>query len=484
MSRRFVFVLLIALVTAWPAAAFADAPSAWMTTGDQKNLLTEQPSRAFGDPVSGAPTITIDPSQTFQKMEGVGASITDSSAHLLAESRYRDSIMSDLFDPVRGIGLSYLRQPMGASDFVQGPHYTYDDLPAGQTDFKMERFSIGHDRAQIIPLLRQALALNPNVKIMGTPWSPPAWMKTNDSLVGGRFIDQQRYYDAYARYFLRFVQDYEKAGVPIDALTLQNEPQNRNPSGYPGMDFRDPEEAHLVATVGPQLRKAGLKAKLLGYDHNWSLHPNDVGPPDDPANPDYAASLLSNPDANKWLAGTAYHCYSGDPSSQSALHDRFPAKDIYFTECSGIVSGNPQTTFPDTLHWHTRYLTIGAVRNWAKTVITWNMALDPNGGPHNGGCDTCTGVVTIEPKTGKATRTADYYVLGHYSKFVKPGAVRIGSTVDGNIWDVAFRNPDGSIVLIANNDDWGTGSQRFNVRLGDQEFSYELPAGAVVTFVI
>ena len=455
-----------------------------MTTGDRANLLTEQPSSAFGAPVDGAPTITVDQSQAYQRMEGVGASITDSSAHLLAESPQRDAIMRDLFDPQDGIGLSYLRQPMGASDFVAGPHYTYDDLPAGQTDFGMRQFSVAHDRAQILPLLRQALALNPNLKLMGTPWSPPAWMKTNGSLVGGRFIDQQRYYDAYSRYFVKFVKAYKSAGVPVDALTLQNEPQNRNPSGYPGMDFRDTEEAKLVETLGPQLRNAGLKTKILGYDHNWSLHPNDIGPPDDPANPDYAKSLLSDPGANKYLAGTAFHCYSGDPESQTTLHDLFPAKDIYFTECSGIVSGNPATTFPDTLHWHTRYLTVGAVRNWAKTVITWNMALDPSGGPHNGGCDTCTGVVTIDPATGQATKEADYYVLGHYSKFVKPGAVRIGSTVDGNIWDVAFRNPDGSIIVIAVNDDWGTGSQRFNLQSGGNEFSYDLPAGAVVTFKV
>ena len=476
--------LFIALLAAFPVAASAAEPRAWMTTGDQANLLTEQPASAFGDPVEGAPTVTVDPSQSFQRMEGFGASITDSSAHLLAESSHRDEIMSDLFDPQQGLGLSYLRQPMGASDFVAGPHYTYDDLPPGQTDFAMRHFSVQHDRAQILPLLRQALALNPNLKLMATPWSPPAWMKTNQSLVGGRFIDQSPYYEAYARYFVKFVQAYKQAGVPIDALTLQNEPQNRYPSGYPGMDFRDQEEARLVKALGPQLRRTGLQTKLLGYDHNWSLHPNDVGPPDDPANPDYAKSLLSDPGANRYLAGTAFHCYFGDPQSQSDLHDAFPTKDIYFTECSGSQSGNPATTFPDTLHWHTRYLTVGAVRNWAKTVITWNLALDPSGGPHNGGCGTCFGVVTIDPATGRATPTADYYVFGHVTKFVRPGAVRIGSSVAGNIWDVAFRNPDGSTVVVAVNDDWGSGSQRFNLQSGDREFSYDLPAGAVVTFVL
>jgi glucosylceramidase len=478
--------LLIALAALLPAGApAAGSPArAWLTTGDKANLLTEQPAEALAAPVPDAPTISVDPARRYQRMEGLGASITDSSAHLLTHSPHRDAIMRSLFDPRAGLGLSYLRQPMGASDFVAGPHYTYDDVPAGQTDFALRHFSIAHDRAEILPLLRQARALNPALKIMATPWSPPAWMKTNDSLVGGRFKDDPRVYDAYARYFVRFVQEYKRAGVPIDAITLQNEPQNRAPSGYPGMDLRDDEEARLVVAVGRELRRAGLHTKILGYDHNWSLHPNDVGPPDDPANPEYARSLLSNPDARRYLAGTAFHCYSGDPERQSALHDLFPQKDIYFTECSGTLSGDPATTFPDTLHWHTRFLTVGAVRNWAKTVITWNLALDPAGGPHNGGCGTCFGVVTIDPATGHATPTADYYVFGHVTRFIRPGAVRIDSTVAGNAWNVAFRNPDGSIVLVAVNDDWGTTTQHFNVSAGGTAFSYALPAGAVATFVL
>jgi glucosylceramidase len=237
--------------------------------------------------------------------------------------------MRSLFDPRQGLGLSYLRQPMGASDFVAGPHYTYDDVGAGQTDFGLKRFSIAHDRAEILPLLRQALRLNPSLKIMATPWSPPAWMKTNDSLVGGRFKDDPRVYAAYAQYFVRFVQEYP---------------------------------------VGRAFQRAGIRTQILGYDHNWALHPNDVGPPGDAANPEYAASLLANPAARHYLAGTAFHCYFGDPQRQSDLHDAFPQKDVYFTECSGALSGDPATTFPDTLHRHTRFLTVGAVRNWAKTA--------------------------------------------------------------------------------------------------------------------
>jgi glucosylceramidase len=478
--------LLIALAALLPAAAPAGGGPArvWLTTGDRASLLAEQPADALGAPAPDAPTISIDQAHSYQRIEGLGASITDSSAHLLAHSPRRDAIMRSLFDPRAGLGLSYLRQPMGASDFVAGPHYTYDDVPAGETDFALRRFSIAHDRAEILPLLRQARALNPALKVMATPWSPPAWMKTSGSLIGGRLIDDPRIYRAYARYFVRFVQEYRRAGVPIDAITLQNEPQNRAPSGYPGMDLRDDEEARLAVAVGRELQRAGLRTKILGYDHNWALHPNDVGPPQDPANPEYARSLLSDPGAHRYLAGTAFHCYSGDPERQSALHDLFPQKDVYFTECSGTLSGDPATTFPDTLHWHTRFLTVGAVRNWAKTVITWNLALDPAGGPHNGGCDTCIGVVTVHPATGEATPTADYYVLGHVTRFIRPGAVRIGSTIAGNAWNVAFRNPDGSIVLLVVNDDWGTTVQRFNVSGAGAPFSYTLPAGAVATFVL
>jgi glucosylceramidase len=485
-TRRHVLpVLALAATLAGGAPAMgADRARVWMTTGDRSNLLREQSDASMSPPAQGVPTITVDPSQRFQRIDGFGASITDSSAHLIAESRSRDQIMRDLFDPKAGIGLSYLRQPMGASDFVKGPHYTYDDMPAGRTDFGMARFSVAHDERQILPLLRQARRYNRNLKVMGTPWSPPAWMKTNGSLVGGSFIDDKRYYDAYTKYFVKFVQAYERAGVPVDAVTLQNEPQNRFPFEYPGMDFRDTEEARLVKSVGPAFQKAGLDTKIFGYDHNWSLHPNDVGPPDDQANPQYAKSLLDDPGAKRWLDGTAFHCYFGDPSAQSELHDAHPDRNIYFTECSGLVSGDPKTSFPDTLHWHTRYLTIGAVRNWAKNVITWNLALDPQNGPHNGGCDTCMGVVTVDPATGEATREGDYYVMAHVTKFVEKGAVRIGSTVEGNIWNVAFRNTDGSTVVLVNNDDWGTGSQRFNLRMGSKELSYDLPAGAVATFVL
>jgi glucosylceramidase len=424
LTAALVLALVTVLATAGAAlAAGPAAPRVWLTTGDQAHLLEAQAPAALGAADPAAPTIAVDPATTYQRVEGFGASITDSSAKVLAASPDRARIMRDLFDPGDGLGLSYLRQPMGASDFVSGPHYTYDDVPAGRTDFEMQHFSIAHDRAQILPLLREALRLNPALKVMATPWSPPAWMKTNASLVGGRFVHRRRAGVQRVRALLREVRRCVPQGRCPDRCAHAPE---RAASAYPGMDFRDTEEARLVKAVGPALQRAGLgRTKLLGFDHNWTLHPNDGGPADDPANPNYARDLLSDPGAARWLAGTAFHCYSGDPSAQTAPHDAFPAKDIYFSECSGSQSADPATTFRDTLHWHTANLTVGAVRNWAKTVITWNLALDPSGGPHNGGCGTCFGVVTIDPATGKATPTADYYVLGHVTRFVRPGAVRI-----------------------------------------------------------
>ncbi len=462
----------------------------WITTPDGQLTMSDQGTVAFGTAAPTATTVTIDPTRTFQTMTGFGGSITDSSATVLygLSPSARDAAMRDLFDPVNGDGLSFLRQPIGASDFVASAAYTYDDLAPGQTDYLQRHFSIGHDEAQILPLLRRAEQLNPHLSIMATPWSPPAWMKTGGSLSGGRLIDDPKIYASYALYLLRFVEAYRAQGVTIDLITVQNEPQNRTPAGYPGTDMPASQEEQVIADLGPMLRLAGLKTKILAYDHNWSEHPNDVAatPPDETSDiNDYPQEVLSSP-AAAWISGTAYHCYFGDPSAMTALHDQFPAKDIYFTECSGSQSSDPANTFSDTLKWHARNLIIGATRNWAKSVVNWNVALDPSGGPHVGGCATCTPILTIG-SDGTVTRNAEYYALGHLSRFVRPGAVRIASTSfgttgwNGQIMDVAFRNPDGSTVLVAHNEN--DNPQSFSVSENGQSFDYTLPGGALATFV-
>jgi glucosylceramidase len=496
-QRRFFVVLGAVALTAAvvpPAAASADgggpAARVWVTSADRAELMHDRGTVAFGTRPTGELTITVDPSRTYQTMDGFGASITDSSAAVLyrLDPAARERAVRSLFDPARGIGVSALRQPIGSSDFTDEPHYTYDDMPAGQTDFALAHFSVAHDQAQILPLLRRAKALNPRLTVIATPWSPPAWMKTTDSLIGGRLKDDPRVYAAYARYFVKFVQAYRAAGVPVDFLTVQNEPQNRQPNAYPGMDLPVAQEVKLIEAVGPALRAAGLRTRILAYDHNWATHPGDIAttPPGEDPETDYPYEVLDSP-AARWVAGTAYHCYFGDPSAQTALHDAHPDKGIWFTECSGShgPTDPPAKFFRDTLTFHARNITIGTTRNWAKTAITWNIALDATGGPHNGGCDTCTGLLTLEAD-GTVSTNAEYYTIGHLSKFVRPGAVRIASTSfgttgwNGQIMDVAFRNPDGSTALVVHNEN--DDPRTFAVSVGGRSFDYTLPGGALATF--
>ncbi|WP_020386757.1 discoidin domain-containing protein [Kribbella catacumbae] len=464
----------------------------WVTTPDRAELLHERAPVAFGKGPSAQTTITVDPGTKYQSMDGFGASITDSSAAVLYRltPAVRDQTMRSLFDRDQGIGVSFLRQVVGSSDFTAAPqHYTYDDVPAGQTDFPLRHFTISHDQAQILPLLRRAKQLNPSLKVMATPWSPPAWMKTGDSLVGGRLKDDPAIYNAYARYLVKFVKAYEAAGVPVDFLSVQNEPQHRKPSGYPGTDMPVRQQAAVIEQLGPLLRAYSPRTKILGYDHNWSTHPGDVNntPPGEDPETDYPYQLLDSP-ASKWLAGTAYHCYSGNPSAQTALQQTFPDKGIWFTECSGSHGPNdtPAQIFRGTLTWHARTLMLGTTRNWSKSVVNWNIALDDKGGPYNGGCTTCTGLVTVQPD-GSVSTDAEYYTIGHLSKFVRTGAVRIASTSygttgwNGQLMSSAFRNPDGSTALLVHNEN--DEPRTFAVAVGDQSFEYTLPGGAIGTFV-
>ncbi|MBY8879351.1 discoidin domain-containing protein [Actinacidiphila acidipaludis] len=475
-----------------PASSQSVRASVWVTTADGAQRLQQQAPVDFHPGGSDLTTITVDPGRRYQSVDGFGGALTDSSAAVLSSlpAADRDAAMRELFDPSQGIGVSFLRQPVGSSDFTASPtHYTYDDMPAGQTDFALRHFSIAHDQKQILPLLRQAERLNPQLTVMATPWSPPAWMKDGDSLVGGHLKDDPRIYQAYARYLVKFVQAYAAAGVHIDYLTVQNEPQNRKPNAYPGTDLPVQQETAVIEALGPLLREASPHTRILAYDHNWTTHPDDIKTAqqmgEDPQT-DYPYQVLDSP-AAKWIAGTAYHCYSGDPSAQTALHDAHPDKGIWFTECSGShgATDTPPQIFRGTLTWHARTITVGTTRNWAKSVADWNLALDPQGGPHNGGCDTCTAFLTVAPDH-TVTTNAEYFTIGHLSKFVKPGAVRIGSTNygttgwNGQITDVAFTNPDGSTALVVHNEN--DNPRSFAVAVGGQSFAYTLPGGALATF--
>lgn len=448
-------------------AATGTAVSVWETTADQSQLLAPQTGATFAPGSSSASqTITVDPSTTYQSMTGFGASLTDSSAWLIDNSPQRNTIMSKLFDPNTGIGLDFLRQPIGASDFARSV-YSYDDMPSGQSDPTLANFSIAHDDSYILPLLQQALQLNPATTVMATPWSAPGWMKSSGSMIGGSLNTAD--YQVYANYLVKFLQAYKAAGVPVALLSPQNEPEY-SPSNYPGSTLSSSDETNLIADyLGPAIKAAGLNTGILAYDHNW----------DDTS---YPSAILGDAAAAQYTAGVAWHCYAGDPSAQTTVHNAYPTKDTYFTECSGSQSSDPANTFSDSLDWQAENLIIGATRNWAKSVVTWNMALDPSGGPSMN-CTTCTGVVTVDNTAGTAAYNAEYYVLGQASKFVKPGAVRLDSNTfgSGNVEDVAFRNPDGSTAMVVLNAD-ASNAHTFGVSENGQSFTYTLPAKAVATF--
>ena len=441
--------------------------AAWVTYTDQSRLLSAEPLLSFDDRPALPTTLEIDPSQRFQSMVGFGANLTDASAWLIQKKLsepQRTALLQELFGPSPGLGFSFTRLTIGASDFSL-KHYSLDDRPAGQTDFPLAHFSLKEMQPEVLPTLHAAKAINPRLAIMASPWSAPAWMKRNDNLIQGGLRDDA--YDAFARYVVRFADAMQDQGLPLWGLTVQNEP-HFEPKDYPGMRIDSAQRARLVGQhLGPLLATRKVPLQLLDWDHNW----------DEPQSP---LQVLADPVARKYISGVAWHCYSGDVRAQGAVHDKHPDKDTYFTECSG---GDWKPHWRETLPWFMRHLIIGTTRNWARGVLLWNLALDENHGPHLGGCTDCRGVITIDSRTGVVTRNFDYYALAHASRFVRPGAVRIASDSDvARLESVAFQNADdGSIALIVLNG--AANAREFTVRIGSRSFRHNLPGASVATYL-
>jgi len=442
-----------------------------LSTHDRTQLMAAQPTVTFSASTgeAGTNTVVVDSNQQYQTVEGFGAAFTDSAAYLLeqvAQPTALTSTMSDLFTRnAGGIGLSFMRNPMGASDIARSV-YSFDDQPAGSADPTLSGFSIAHDQTDILPLIVAAKQLNPQMKIMASPWSPPGWMKNSGTMMGGTLLPAD--YTAFANYFVKYIQAYQAAGVPIDYISLQNEPLN-NTTSYPSMLMDSSTQLTVLRdSVLPALASAGLSTRVLVYDHNW----------DTPAYPD---TVLSDPTilASSQVAGTAWHGYGGAPGAQQLVQNAFPAKGAWMTEHSGGTWVSDQFT--------SDFLEITQVmRNASKAYVKWSLALDQNLGPNLtqnaslGGCNTCTPIVTVNSSTGAITKDIEFYTLGHYSKYVLPGAVRIDSSNTPFIATVAFENPDGSTALIAFNN--STASRTFTVQWGTQAFAYTLPAQAAATF--
>jgi glucosylceramidase len=474
-ARLFGALILLAaaglLATAPPARAAGETVNIWLTTTDDAagrhvvRGLQQQPPITFG---AGTGTgITVDENTRFQQFVGGGASFTDTAAWLMNSSgalsaTTRSSVMTSLFSPTSGIGLGFLRNPMGASDLARSS-YSYDDVPAGQTDQALARFSIAHDLADVVPLTKQALALNPQLKVMGSPWSAPGWMKDSGTMNGGWL--QAQYYSAYAQYFVKYLQAYQAQGIPIDFVSVQNEPTCC--AGYPSMSWNGSGLDFFMKTnLFPALHAAGLPTKVLALDWNWDAYP-DYG-----SVPVGDATVRNDPN----FGGLAWHGYGGNVAMQTTIHDQFPSLSAYDTEHSG------GTWIPDQQQEDMRNI-VDYTRNWGRTVTKWSLAVDQNMGPHNGGCGTCTGLITVhngDARSGQVDFTVEYYDMGHLTKFVRPGAFRIASTASTVVPNVAWRNPDGSKALVAYNDT--ATAQTVRVDWGGSSFAYSLPTKTTATF--
>lgn len=436
----------------------------WLTTPDQKSLLAKQPAGldfSVTQAAQAAAIIEVNEKQTYQSIDGFGYTLTGGSATLINKlpEAQKAALLQELFSTTNnGIGVSYLRISIGASDLSAEP-FSYNDLPSGQTDPDQAKFTISKEQEDLLPVLKRIVAINPAIKIMGSPWSPPTWMKDNNSFKGGSL--KPEYYASYAKYFVKYIHAMKAEGITIDAITIQNEPLH--PGNVPSMYMEAKDQAIFIKTaLGPAFKAAGIKTKIILYDHNADR-------------PDYPISILKDPEANKYVDGSAFHLYGGKIEALSQVHEAFPDKNLYFTE---QWVGGP-SNFPEDLKWHVSTLIIGATRNWSRNVLEWNLAADPAYKPHTvGGCTTCLGAITIAPKV---SRNVAYYIIGHASKFVPAGSVRIASNLVENLDNVAFKRKDGKTVLIAVNT--GKESKTFSIKHQGKTATATLPAAAVATYV-
>lgn len=436
----------------------------WLTNPDKSALFEPRKPPADLKADKETPTIEVNEQQKFQTIDGFGFALTGGSAqHLIRmEPDRRAAILRELFETDgRSIGVSYLRLTIGASD-LNDRVFTYDDLSDKQADPELKRFDLGPDKADVIPVMKEILKINPRIKILASPWSAPPWMKTNNNSKGGEL--KLEYYPAYARYLTKYVQAMEAEGIRIDAITIQNEPLN--PKNTPSMVMQAEDQAAFIkGHLGPTFRAAGIKTRIVLYDHNCDV-------------PEYATAILADPDAARYVDGSGFHLYGGKIEAMTQVHDAFPAKNLYFTE--QMVTGSVETKSVINIAAPMRRLIIGATRNWSRNVLLWNLAADPRNEPHtgNGGCGMCQGAITIDGNA--VSRNLAYYVVAHASKFVRPGSVRIGSSGPDTLPNVAFRTPEGRKVLLVVNT--GTSPQTFRILHGKVTTAV-LNSGAVATYL-
>ena len=456
-------VCLLPLFALLSAHAQSEA-SFWLTNPDRSALFQLQtPPIPFTKTPATNQIIDVDAARTYQTIDGFGFALTGGSAQLIEHMNpsARTSLLHDLFaTDGTSIGVSYLRLTIGASD-MNDHVFSYDDLSEGQTDAAVARFSIEPDRADVIPVMKEILAVNPHIQVLASPWSAPLWMKTSGVARGG--VLKPEYFSAYATYLVKYIQAMKAEGITIDTITIQNEPLNEK--NTPSMLMLESEQDIFIKdNLGPAFKKAGITTKIVLYDHNLD-------------HPLYPLSILRDPAANRYIDGTGFHLYGGAVDAMTQVHDAFPRKNLYFTEQSVTARSDDAINLSKPV----ASIIIGATRNWSRNVLLWNLAADPNNGPHtnDGGCTGCRGAVTIDGD--RVTRLLAYYTVAHASKFVRPGSIRIESNALESLPNVAFKSPDGKKVLIVANT--GSAAEKFDVRSGTNFFTTSLNAGSVGTYI-
>ncbi|WP_263382349.1 glycoside hydrolase family 30 protein [Granulicella arctica] len=462
---------LLCLICLLPVAAHAErrqSVTEWLTTADRSSLVAKQPdSLVLLKHGRDKPAdIMIDDNDRSQTIDGFGFALTGGSAQLLMKMSptQRHALLVELFghDP-KSIDVSYLRVSIGASD-MNDHVFTYDDMPPGQRDPELKQFSVKQDEADVIPVLQEILTISPKIKILASPWTAPSWMKTVEAAKGGAL--RPEFYPVYAQYFVLYLEAMQRHGIRIDAITTQNEPLN--PKNTPSMVMQPEEQATFIKTLGPALAKNNLQTKIILYDHNCDR-------------PDYPLAILNDPVASKFVDGSGFHLYGGKIDAMTQVHDAFKQKNLYFTEQMVIEEKHEGIAQP--ISHPVDRVVIGAMRNWSRNVLLWNLAADPTFGPHttSGGCPVCQGAITLDADA--VQRNIAYYAIAQVSKFVPPGSVRIASTepIDGDLPNVAFHTPDGhTVLLVVNRMSEG---KDVNVQWHGQAFHTNLGAGSVATFV-
>lgn len=440
-----------------------DPVSVWVTTGQQTKLLENQADKLSFDTVKNAnqAVIEVDESETFQTVDGFGYTLTGGSVEVmntLAPAK-KQELLQNLFGKTENdIGISYLRISIGASD-LNASVFSYNDLPQGQTDIPQSKFSISPDNALVL-LLKEILAINPDIKIMAVPWSAPLWMKSNFNAVGSSLFPV--YYSSYATYFVKYIQAMQSEGIVIDAVCPQNEPLHGG--NNPSMVMTADQQISFIKKLGAAFQANGITTKIVCYDHNCDK-------------PEYPIQVLNDADAKPYIDGSAFHLYGGDISALSTVHDAHPTKRLYFTEQWTASNGD----FGGDLKWHLKNVIIGSMRNWSVNALEWNLANNSTFGPHTqGGCTMCKGAITVNNPESYSKNVA-YFIIAHASKFVPAGSVRINSNISGNLQNVAFKTPTGKKVLIVEND--GNTAAAFNIKYKEKWVATSLEVGSVATFV-